>query len=271
MRRLLTIAAQTALLTAVAAPASAHDFWLQPTDFSPPEGAPVGVHVMIGHAGEAELWGAARERVTAFDSIGVNGTESRFDRLPPAVSAATLPVEDAGARFLTLTTSHAESELPADKFNEYAEDEGLTPALEHRMARDEMDRPGREIYSRRAKALLRFGDAAGANDAELITTPLGYRLEIVPDDDPYALSPDAPVSVQVIYEGEALPGARVHVGRLDLGEEAGSFLTDAEGRAEIAIPHEGSWVFNVVWTTPLGEHPTADFDTTFASLSFAFD
>ncbi|MGD2133904.1 MAG: DUF4198 domain-containing protein [Maricaulaceae bacterium] len=266
MRRIATIASLACVL---AAPASAHDFWLQPSDFSIEEGEPFAVAMFIGHAGDADLWGAARERVTAFESLGVGGVQDHSERLGASVSYTSLSFDAPGARYLTLETSPAHNELPADRFNAYADDEGLTPALAHRRATGEMDRPGREIYSRRVKSLVRSGDPA-EGEAELITASLGHRLEVVLEVDPYALADEAPLPVRVEYEGRPLPGALIHLGRLDLGEEAGTVPTDEAGCARLDIPHEGEWVLNVVWTSPIEDHPTADFDTTFASLTFAF-
>jgi retron-type reverse transcriptase len=36
------------------------------------------------------------------------------------------------------------------------------------------------------------------------------------------------------------------------------------------MPGEGTWLLNVIWTTPLPNTSETDFETTFSSLSFGF-
>jgi uncharacterized GH25 family protein len=72
--------------------------------------------------------------------------------------------------------------------------------LAWRAARDQLDQPGREIYSRCAKALLVTPGAdseSGGFDREI-----GLPLELVPERPPARLS-----------EGEALPVRLLHEGR----------------------------------------------------------
>jgi uncharacterized GH25 family protein len=156
------------------------------------------------------------------------------------------------------TDSRARSNLPADRFRAYAEEEGLTPALAPRVGAAVSER-----YSRNAKAIVQVGKGGQAQ----VTRPVGLPLEIVPDVPPGG-GPALPV--RVFYQGRPLPGALVKL--TDLDRDATPLemrRTDDEGRASFAVPARGRWRLNVVWTKPLPAGEDAEFETVFSSLSFA--
>ena len=99
--------------------------------------------------------------------------------------------------------------------------------------------PGREFYSRRAKALVQVGGAGGRGDPRA-TRPVGLSLEIVPERDPYALGKDRLLPVHILYEGRRLPGALVKLRDLHDDEKpVATALTDRNGRAAFRIPATG--------------------------------
>jgi uncharacterized GH25 family protein len=165
------------------------------------------------------------------------------------------------------TDDAARSFLPALRFNDYVEAEGLTPALVLREATRRMDADGAERYSRVAKALLQIGPPAGGVDP--VTQPAGLPLEIVPEVNPYAEPRPAELPIRVYYDGRPLAGALVKL--TDLDQDAAPLAqlrTDADGRARFAMPGSGRWLLNVVWTRPSPREEETDFDTCFSSLSF---
>jgi uncharacterized GH25 family protein len=160
--------------------------------------------------------------------------------------------------------------LPARKFNEYAETEGLTPALEQRKQAHQMEADAAESYRRVAKSIMQIGPFDARSQA-LVTKPLGLPLEIVPERNPYARPRAAHLPVQVLFEGRPLAGALVKLTHLE--EDAlpvEEHRTDASGRASFQLPESGTWLLNVIWTKPLPASAEVDFDTIFSSLSFGF-
>jgi hypothetical protein len=181
-----------------------------------------------------------------------------------------VPFAKPGTHILVLATSHAESTLPGLRFQDYLKQEGLTPALELRARKGDEDKPGREIYSRRAKALVQVGPAVGTPQP-WVTKPVGLTLEIVPETNPYVQGNKAPLAVRVYYEGKLLPGATVMLNNLQFdGHPLRTAVTDSAGRAVFDFPRTGAWQLNVLWTKPLTNNPRAEFDTTFSSLTFGF-
>lgn len=266
--RLLTTLA--ALASACAAPAAAHDFWIQPEPYRSAAPAATALTLQVGHGRDRQRSAIPARRIQRFEAVASDGrrldlrSQLRPDPQAPADARIAVP---AGAWIVVLETdAGAQSRLPAPRFNDYLRAEGLTPALEQRRAAGREDADGAERYSRRSKALLRTGPAP-AGVAALLAQPLGLPLEILLDADPQARAARLPV--RVLWQGRPLPGALVKLTRLeDDAQPLDARRTDAAGRAEFAAPGAGTWLLNAIWTRPLPAGAEVDFETTFTSLSF---
>lgn len=254
-----------------AAPASAHDFWLQPQRFSTLVRTPVPISILVGHGADRAPWGVKSDRVLMLRTIGPNGRSDHLAavRARPVAEVPAMSFGAPGTHIVALQSSHSVSELPAVRFNDYLKEEGLTPALALRSRRRANNTAGREIYSRRAKALVQVGSSGTAQPH--VTQPVGMTLEIVPERDPYAPSRTNALPVRVLYEGRPLRGALVKLTNLAADEKpVATALTDVGGRATFTVPRTGSWLLNVVWTKPITGDPRGEFDTTFSSLTFGY-
>lgn len=259
-----------ALLLA-ASPASAHDFWLQPRGWQAKPGVALPTTVEVGHGPFRQQWGGTAERLVELRDFAAGGVTDRRGGFRPSADGVNLaPVfAQPGLHVLTLVTSLAQSELPSIRFNDYATVEGLTPALAARARSGTSGKPGRELYSRRCKALIQVG-APSVGDARIATRVIGHSLEIVPLISPYALGADRQLPVRVLYEGRPLTGALVKLTNLEFdAKPLATMRTDARGEARLRVPPVGSWLVNVIWTKPI-VNPRADFETTFASLTFGY-
>jgi uncharacterized GH25 family protein len=255
------------------APAQAHDFWLQPRQFTLPEPAIVPFTAEIGHGTDRSSWSFPPERVVTFKAQGVQGAQDYIKtlRLQNKTQLVNLSQMPKGSYFLVLETNHVLSDLPAARFNAYVEEEGITPILQVRQAEKKMDEPGREIYSRRAKALINLGRDPKIPQPH-VTKPLGLSLEIVPQVDPITIKDNGALPVQVYWQGKALSGALVKLINLEADDKPIALQrTDQAGRTVFTIPKAGQWLLNVVWSKPIKGDERGDFDTTFSSLSFAIN
>ncbi len=260
------------LLAGNASAALAHDFWLQPQMFAAAPNTVVPFTIQVGHGTFRQRWGAPIDRILRFDDIGPGRVTNLRTGLqaPGGADDGSVRLIAPGTHVLVLETNHAESELPSIRFNDYIKVEGMTPAIAWRDRLKLADTPGREIYSRRAKALVQVGplDPALASQA---TRPVGLTLEIVPQRNPYALTASELLPVQIIYEGKPLAGALVKLNNLDFdARPIESHLTDLAGRATFNPPRRGKWQLNVIWTKPISGNPKAEFETIFSSLTFGF-
>jgi uncharacterized GH25 family protein len=271
LRRTL-LAAGVLALTLISHAAAAHEFWIQPERFWLPVSGTTPMILQVGTGTERQRSKLPPRRVLRFDATTPGG-EVQDLRQALSLGAATadgvLGFARPGAHVVTLSSdAAAQSHLSAARFNAYAEEEGLTPALETRAARGLGAIDSSERYSRQTKALVQVGEGDGAQDA--VTRPVGLTLEIVPEVSPYASPRPAILPVRVFYEGRPLAGALVKL--TDLAHDAtpqAQHRTDGEGRAGFAMPSGGTWMMNVVWTKPLTDQGV-DFETVFSSLSFGF-
>jgi uncharacterized GH25 family protein len=257
---------------ACAVPAAAHDFWLQPRFYWLPPGGSTTVSIQVGHGALRQPSPLTLDRITMLRTIGPKGSLDQKLTLRPGAGAFNSPMafQGPGTYIIALETNHASSVLPAIRFNDYLKFEGLTPALTLRAATRTTDAPGREIYSRRAKALVQVGPPSDKGEA-WVTRPMGMSLEIVPEKNPYTLILNAPLPVRILYEGRPLAGALVMLTNLEFdGHALETHLSDASGRAAFHFPHTGTWLINVLWTKPIKGVAGADYDTTFSSLTFGY-
>ena len=252
----------------------AHDFWVQPGAYWVQPKAVVPMTIQVGHGPARQRSPITLRRVLRFDVIGPDGAAEDLRgrlQLGDAQKDGDLALPAAGTYMVVLQTDDkAQTHLPALRFNDYLQVEGLTSAIEQRTRLKRMDADESESYSRCAKVIMQAGPAGASSQAQ-ITRPLGLPLEIVPEQSPYAQPRSATLPVRVIYEGHPLPGALVKLTRLE--SDATPFethVTDASGRAVFTMPNSGTWLVNVIWTRPQPPSAETDYETVFSSLSFGF-
>jgi uncharacterized GH25 family protein len=252
----------------------AHDFWLEPDPYWVQPQTLTPLTLQVGHGPSRQRSPIRISRIARFEAVTPDGskTDLRADLHPGgAVSDGELRFERPGTYVLVLATdTRAQSHLSAIRFNDYLVAEGLTAALEYRKQAHQMDIDGLESYSRVAKSIVHVGSSEEEPTGQ-VTRAVGLPLEIVPERNPYAEPRLARLPVRVIYEGQPLQGALVKLTNLAQdAQPVETQLTDSVGRATFAMPKEGRWLLNVIWTKPLsGSHET-DFETVFSSLSFGF-
>lgn len=255
----------------VATSAIAHDFWIQPQVFAAPVATQLPLTIFVGHAQFRQRWGVAAGRIVRFDDLSADGRRNRRAEVHTDSGAedARFGFAKAGVHMLVMESTHAFSELPSIRYNDFAKVEGLTPAIAYRTANGLNDMPGREMYSRRAKALVQIG--SGSSDDAFVTRPVGMTLEIVPLHNPLTLAAGEALPVQIYYNGKPLAGALVKLTNLDFdARPIAQKLSDANGKASFVVPRPGKWLINTIWTAPITGNPKADFDTTFSSLTFGY-
>ena len=268
-----------ALLAACTGVALAHQFWLNVSDHVPKPGEKLEVGALsgTGFRGEARPWSSERsvefawhtDRRVALASFAEDG-ETRW---------AEQAFMDTAGGWVQYQSTFASIELPADEFDAYLAEEGLAGPLE---ARGRMDPrpPGRERYRRCCKAWIEGPDERRA------TRPLGQPLELVPRSRPGA-SPE--LIVRVLWRGRPLAGVLVKTWRQPLapGGRTRAVLerdsvavaqvvrTDAGGDVRLDVNTPGEWLVSAVHMVPASETkpapgtPAADWESTWASLTFA--
>lgn len=271
--RPLSATLATMLVATVAGSAAGHDFWIEPARFRVAPGEPVALRFLIGEPGKVEHWATEWRKVVSLQDYGPDGVTDLLAAIRPLDGVAPTPERiDAaltlaapGTHLIAFTSAHALSDLAAPEFEAYARHEGLALVLADRAARGRTGARGRELYSRRAKALVQVG----ARATDMVSRPIGQTLELVPEHNPALLAPGEPLVVRVWFHGAPLAGAGVVLERLGSGAVHGvPVVSDAAGRASFPAPGAGAWKLNTVWSTPIDDL-RAEYETVFASFSFA--
>ncbi|MFC4313272.1 DUF4198 domain-containing protein [Steroidobacter flavus] len=253
--------------------AVAHDFWIQPLQYWSQPDASIPITLQVGHGAERQRSQIRSNRISRFVAVAPDGTsrDVRSDlHLRGATDDGRLQFAAPGTYVVVLETDNrGRSGLPAQRFNDYARDEGLTPALEYRERAGKMAADTAESYRRVSKAIVQNGAVDSRSQAH-VTTPLGLTLEIVPERSPYS-GGAGDLPVRVYFEGQPLAGALVKLTQLEHDDApVEQRRTDAAGRASFALTPRGTWLLNVVWSKPVEAPAEVDFDTTFSSLTFGF-
>ena len=234
---------------------SAHDTYLMPMKFAVKSGKPLFVSV---HNGDSF---PASEHATPPDRLVTRLTDLR---IAGRATNGIAEVTKSGSMYVTAHTKPRLLVLTAEKFEAYLADEGLQQIVGERKDKGQSGIPGREIYSKYAKALVTV-DAPDAG----FSKPLGLPIEIVPQADPTALHPGSVLPVLVIFNGNPAPGIQVERAWAHSGTSDRRVIgrTDAQGRIDIPVDSPGRWRLHAVHMQP-ATRADADWESFWASLTF---
>ena len=237
----------------VSSPVLAHDFWIEPSAYTPDANKLVTLKLWVGEylGGETlprnealiDWFSAVRGGVQA-PVLGIDGSETAGMLRPAAPGGWVIAYRSLRSAVL----------LPAEKFQAYLDLEGLPPVT-----------PGREVFSRCAKTLL----AVGGRGDPTFTRPVGLTLELIPEADPYTLAPGARLAVRLLYQGKPLSGALVMALDATDAQHPQQVRSDLEGLASFALPRAGAWLIKAVHMIPAPADAGADWESFWASLTFA--
>jgi len=246
-----------------AATASAHEFWVEPSDFTLEHGGRVGIRLCVGDGFEG--WSLARnaQRIEKFIAAGPSGQQPivGLDGSEPAgVARFTAP----GDYVIAYRSNRAFTELPALEFDEYLTDKGLEKIVALRRKQGASQRKVREAYSRHSKALIRVGDA----DGSVVDRPMGLRLELIAKPDQLPARGDELRSYQLLHDGKPLAGALVTASRPGTADGDLRVRTDTDGRAKFRLRAPGMWRVAAVHMVEAPGNVAADWESLWASLTF---
>jgi hypothetical protein len=254
--------------------ALAHEFWLTPSTYAAAPGSTLSIGAFVGTGFRGEGLPYSARRVVRFLLLGA----ARLDLAPLGrngeLAYATLPIPDDRGLLVGYESSFASITLDPAAFDAYLALEGLDGPRDERAKLGAIRPPGRERYARCAKTWIGGADPARASQVA------GLTLEVVPLDDPMA-GGDLPV--RVLYAKEPLAGALVRAWRQPLAggtAPAGAASrdsvgvrcegrTDAEGVVRLPLEGAGEWLVSTVHMVACPEPETADWQSYWASYTFA--
>jgi uncharacterized GH25 family protein len=254
------------LLLALAGPASAHDFWIQPSSFRPEARARVAIDLRVGERFVGESVARNPERIDRFFVIAAGAEATPIAGIDAKAPAGYWTPSTDGLAWIGYRSRPSAVELPAEKFESYLAEEGLERVVDLRRIRGERKAPGRERYSRCAKALVQVGSPNASSRAR--EAKLGFPLELFPDQDPYALRAGDTFSVRLAYLDKPLEGALVGAMVASDPDAEVRVRTDADGRARFTLARDGAYLVRVVHMVHAPADSEYEWESLWASLTF---
>ena len=263
----LVLSLSLVLLLSSARLAAAHDYWIEASNFWLQPGDRVLLYLRVGEylAGQPATFSLGR--VLRFH---IDNAARRFEVLPLQRDPAGMArLTESGLQVVSFENKPTYLELPGDRFNSYLQAEGLESILEAREQTGASDQLGREAYSRCAKSILWVGsDLPADGDVALHSTPVGLTLELLPETNPYVLKAPAPLTVQLLYEGQPVPGALVMALNKRAPNEVQRVQSGPDGRAEFDLRRSGLWLVKAVHMVPAAAEAPEDWRSYWGSLTF---
>ena len=247
--------------------ANAHDLFLKfDTYFLRPDSS-VTVRLLNGTFRKSD--GAVRrERMRDVSLVAHGGTThpTASDwRDDGDTSLLNLRTAGAGTYVVGVSTLPREIELRAAAFNEYLAHDGLPDTLAERRRNRQLNRDVRERYSKHVRAIFQVGDER-TDDYRM---PLGYPVEIIPQQNPYSLRVGQTIEVLCTLDGQPLANQFVMAG-WERGKRMSPLLnarTDANGIARFRLRGAGKWFIKMIHMTPM-TNADVNYESKWATLTF---
>ena len=258
-----------AVIVGIAAATHAHDLFLKLDNYFLAPNSKAVVRVMNGTFHQSD-GAVARERLAQLNVYGPQMAVAAVDfgtwRTEGKTSLLEFQTGSAGTYVVAVSTKPREIDLKASNFNEYLEHDGIPDTLEQRRKHNELAKDVRERYSKHVRALFQVGDRLSSD----YKRPLNYPLEIIPQQNPYALKAGDTLSVLCLHNAGPIRNQLVVA-----GYESGSGRTDSswtrtnsQGVARFKIAAAGKWYVKFIYMTRL-EDPKVNYESQWASLTFA--
>lgn len=253
------------LITAV----SAHDLFLKLDTYYLQPDSRVTIRLMNGSLQKSE-GAVARDRMTDVSVVMPTGEISH-----PPVSAwhdegktalLDLQTGEGGTYVVSVSTKPREIDLKASEFNEYLTEDGIPDVLDARKKSGQLGKDVRERYSKHVRAIYQVGETL----TESFRTPLGYPVEIIPQQNPYRLKVGQTIEVLCTLDSQPLVNQYVLAGWEPKKGRNVSQLhtrTDAKGIARFKLKGAGKWYVKLIHMAPLNEPPVS-YESKWATLTF---
>ncbi len=227
--------------------ATAHNLWLNATDFNPTLSKRAGAHTKVyfgfGHRFPVQDFLDA-EKLTEFSLIRPDHSRMELETGTGGFLATALVLKKAGAYTVSAATKHG-------FYTMYIKGERVHHATTSMAGLESIILS--LYFENYTKALINVGETA--NDA--YANAVGHNIEIVALENPYLKRVGDTLDVQVLFEGKPLPFCTLsatYVGFDTKEAYAFSRKTNIEGIAKLRLLHHGQWILMAVVRQPAPEN-----------------
>jgi Domain of unknown function (DUF4198) len=195
-----------------------------------------------------------------------SGAESFSWRDEDKTTVLEFQTSAPGTYLVGSSTKPREIDLKAADFNEYLEHDGIPDTLAERRRDNELGKDVRERYSKHVRAVFQVGDQL----TDDYKKPLGYPVEIIPQQNPYALKVGQNLTVLCTLDSEPLKNQFVIAGWESRSGNLQTVTarTDNKGLASFALKGAGTWYVKLIHMTRLTD-ATLNYESKWATLTFA--
>jgi uncharacterized GH25 family protein len=250
------------LASLAAAAVSGHDFWIEPSAYRVAKGAHLDVALRVGEGYRGDPVARNPAKIRRFVLVGPAG-EQALDGEAGQDPAGKAEIAAPGLFVIGYHSQPSSITLEAPKFEAYLREEGLERVIALRAERGQSAAPGREIYSRCAKALV----ASGPAETGHADRTLGLPLELVPEANPYQSGGGA-TAVRLLFRDKPLEGALVVAIAKEAPERKVEARSDAAGRVVLDLGAGRTWLVKAVHMVEAPAGSGADWESLWASLTF---
>lgn len=225
MRRL------TLLLAILASPVSAHEYWIEPTDFTVAPDATLTAQIVNGSDYTGTNLPFLPQRFVRFDDV-VGGQVTAVPGRVGDVPAVQMANPAEGLNVLVYQARNATVDYKDwDTFVRFTEHKDFTDIIDAHRARGLKEEAFKEIYSRYSKSLVAVGNGAGQDSRT------GLETEIVALTNPYTYDVSNGMRFQLWYRDAPRANVRFEVyDRAPNGTVTQTFLkTDAQGMVTVPV------------------------------------
>ena len=252
----------------------AHDLWLVPARFAVVPGAEVAVSLNTGDTFPTSEGAVKPERIERAAIITAGGVPTPFTSFRTVDTSTVVEVitpKSEGGAIVEVLLKPVATKQPRASFDEFVKHEGLDEVAAQIARQAERRAEERRTYAKYAKTLLRIGGGKGA--AELYRRPLGHRLEIIPEADPYSLKAGETLPVRLMFDSRPLANARLVIGSTDGTTATQSKMpgvrTDAEGGARLRLDKGGGpHYIHALHMIPAQNRTDVEWESFWATLTF---
>lgn len=245
----------------------AHDTWIAPDRFHVAAPARVTLSLTSGmefpkldHAIQKDRIAIAKLRTSGGDDVDLEASAPGPNALE-LVSQLKTP----GVTVLWIVLHPRPSELKPEQAREYVEHLGLADSESVIAAWERKPEPKslRYRYTKYAKTFVRV---AGREARDNWTTPVGMRLELVPEDDPTRRRAGDSIHFVLLDRGRPLAKYPVFLVREGKNDPV-SYTTDHQGKLRASLPGAGRYMLRAA-TLEASSVPDTEWDVHFTTVTF---
>lgn len=171
-----------------------------------------------------------------------------------------------GTHLAAISTKPRIINLSAQDFNAYLAHDGVTDMLEERKQKGQLGLDAREKYAKHVKAIFQVG----AGQTEHFKKVMGYPVEFIPLQNPYALKVGDDLEVKLLENGKPLQKQLVYYNFRTLSGDKKAekpIRTDQNGRLKIKMHQAGIWYLRTIHMVKTGEEEH-NYQSNWATLTF---